>query len=112
MDSDSKFGRDMDEWGDKFGKRMDDWGERFGRKMDRWERRQRRRARRYHSPGARLFSGVLFVTVGVVFLLGNMGMLDVDSILRFWPVILIAVGVFKLVEHRDDYSQGSGIFWI
>jgi len=47
-----------------------------------------------------------------VFLLGNMGFLEVGRILRFWPVILIAAGVFKLIEHRDNYGSGSGIFWV
>src|SRR5262249_26360224 len=29
-----------------------------------------------------------------------------------WPMILIAAGVFKLVESGDDYAHSSGIFWI
>jgi len=41
-----------------------------------------------------------------------MGFLDVNAAVRFWPVILIAVGVFKFVESRDDYRSGSGVFWI
>src|SRR5204863_3702891 len=35
-----------------------------------------------------------------------------NYVLRFWPVILIAAGVFKIVECRDDYRRSSGIFWI
>jgi predicted membrane protein len=52
------------------------------------------------------------VSIGVIFLLGNMGFLDVDRILRFWPVILIALGAFRIVESGDDYGQSSGIFWV
>ena len=106
MDSDrwerkkKRFERRMDAWGDRFGERMD-------RRMDRWERRQYR----WRSPGRHLFSGVVFVAIGVLFLLGNMGVLDVERILRFWPVLLIAGGIFKLVECRDDYRHGSGVFW-
>jgi predicted membrane protein len=85
---------------------------RFERKMQRLGRRWEHRQRRWGSPGKHLFSGVVFVTVGAVFLLGNLGILDVDSVLRFWPVILIAVGVFKIIEYGDDYAQGSGIFWV
>jgi len=74
-----------------------------------WERSMRYRHR---SPGRHLFSGFIFLLIGGVFLLGNMGMLDVDRVLRFWPVILIALGVYKLIECRDDYAHSSGIFWI
>jgi len=48
----------------------------------------------------------------MIFLLGNMGLVDVDYILRFWPVILIAVGIFRFVEYGEDYQHSSGIFWI
>jgi predicted membrane protein len=91
--------------------------ERWQRKRERWERKMnrhwdRRMRYRQHSPGRHLFSGFLFVLIGGLFLLGNMGLLDVDRILRFWPVILIALGLFKLVESGDDYGNSSGIFWV
>ena len=91
--------------------------ERWQRKRERWERKMNRhweRSMRYRqrSPGRHLFSGFLFVLIGGLFLLGNMGYLDVDRILRFWPVILVALGLFKLVESGDDYAHSSGIFWV
>jgi predicted membrane protein len=54
----------------------------------------------------------VLLTIGIVFLMGNMGILNVNAIVRFWPVLLIAGGIFKLVESRDDYRTGSGVFWI
>jgi predicted membrane protein len=92
--------------------RWDRKRERFERKMDRWERHWQRKRYGPHSPGKHLFSGLVFVTVGAVFLLGNMGILDVNRIIRFWPVILIAAGLFKIVESGEDYAQSGGIFWV
>ena len=88
--------------------------DRWERRRERWERRQERRARRAacYSPGRHLFAGIVFVSLGVIFLLGNMGLVNVDQILRFWPVILIAMGAYRLVEAGDDYGESSGIFWI
>jgi predicted membrane protein len=86
--------------------------DRWERKRERWERRWERRQHRWNRPGHHLFSGFIFVLIGLVFLLGNMGFLNVNAVLRFWPVILIAVGLFKLAESRDDYRSGSGVFWI
>jgi len=89
--------------------------DRWERKRQRWERRWERRIsmrRHRHSPGKHLFSGFLFVTLGIVFLLGNMGYVDVAQVLRFWPLVLIGFGVVRLVEARDDYAQSGGMFWI
>src|SRR5690349_16291643 len=85
--------------------------ERYQRKMDRWERRWEQKAACVR-PGRHLFSGFVFVAIGVLFLLGNMGMVDVGRILRFWPVLLIAAGVFRLIESGDNYGHSAGIFWI
>src|SRR5437764_2563414 len=86
--------------------------DRWERKRQRWERRWERRRAPMHSPGKHLFSGFLFVVLGVVFLLGNMGYLDVEQALRFWPLILIAFGDVRLVEARDDYALSGGMFWV
>jgi len=86
--------------------------DRWDRKRERWERRWERRHARWHSPGKHLFSGILFVTIGMLFLLGNLGFINVDAVLRFWPVILIAGGAFRIIESRDEYGQSAGIFWV
>jgi predicted membrane protein len=85
--------------------------DRWERKRQRWEERERRRAC-YTTPGRHLFSGVVFLTVGMVLLLGNLGLVNAGYILRFWPVILIALGAYKLVDSRDGYGHSSGVFWI
>jgi predicted membrane protein len=51
------------------------------------------------------------MAIGVTFLLGNMGYLDVRQVFAFWPVILIIFGVVRIVESRD-YRQTAGIFWV
>jgi predicted membrane protein len=71
-----------------------------------------RRRYRWSHPGRHLFSGFVFITIGLIFLLGNLGFVNVALILRFWPIILIAMGVMKLVESQDEFRRGSGIFWI
>jgi predicted membrane protein len=90
--------------------------DRWERKKERWERRwearMERRRNRSCNPNRHLFSGFVFLAIGLVFLLGNMGLVNVDVAVRFWPVLLIAAGVFKLVEYHDDYRGGSGVFWI
>ena len=90
--------------------------DRWERKRERWERRweerMERRRNRWNYPSRHLFSGVVFIAIGLLFLFGNMGFVNVGAILRFWPVLLIAAGVFKLAESRDDYKAGPGVFLI
>jgi predicted membrane protein len=49
-------------------------------------------------------SGILFgsviVVIGLLLLLDNMGIVQVHDLWRFWPVILIVVGVSKVLEGR------------
>jgi len=86
--------------------------QRFDQKMDGMGKRMDRRMRHASSPYGELLAGGVFVIIGLAFLLDNMGYLDASRIVRFWPVILVAVGVFKLVEAGPNFAHSAGIFWI
>lgn len=45
---------------------------------------------------ARLWFGLILLTLGVLWTLDNTGMLDADEILRWWPVALMLFGLLKL----------------
>jgi predicted membrane protein len=51
---------------------------------------------RYRRPG--LFPGLLLMLIGSVVLLDHMGIISVDRLWKFWPLLLIAVGTVKLFE--------------
>ncbi len=49
--------------------------------------------------GSGVFFGGLILALGLLFLASNLGMVNVDiSIFRWWPAILIAVGVWLLIS--------------
>ncbi len=53
-----------------------------------------------------LFWPVLLISLGLVFLLGNLGMIGVQNImalLRMWPLLLILVGLDLLVGRRSAF---------
>ena len=56
----------------------------------------------------RLFVGGLLIALGLVFLLMNLDIIERFPIWRFWPLILVAIGINKLLQpfHR---SEG---FWL
>jgi predicted membrane protein len=85
--------------------------EHWERKRATWERRWEQRRARSHSPLKHVAVGLILMGIGVIFLLGNMGYLDVHKVVTFWPVILIIFGAVKIAESRD-HGRTAGIFWV
>lgn len=62
----------------------------------------------HHSRTSAIFWGLLLIILGLLFLLQNFDLLDVENLFHlFWPVILIAVGVKMLFDHRDKSRRIS-----
>ena len=55
------------------------------------------------------FTGpIILITVGVLFLLNNLGMLSIRQLLRFWPVLLIVLGVGMLTSRMKALRSNVG----
>lgn len=54
------------------------------------------RVRRHGGSG--MWPGVILVIIGTAILLDHMGLVSVDLLWKFWPVILILVGAIRFVE--------------
>jgi len=51
--------------------------------------------------------GIVVILVGLVLLLNSMGFIDADiSIARFWPVILIVIGIVKVINFDESTFFG------
>lgn len=50
-------------------------------------------------------TGLVLIVIGVAFLLTNLGIVEYYDLVRFWPLILIAVGVRIVLRDR---KSGSG----
>lgn len=62
--------------------------------------------RQYRNPIA---GAVVLIVLGVLILMANMGWMDVDWVGRFWPVILIVIGVGLLwKKYRLPAGTGKG----
>jgi hypothetical protein len=63
----------------------------------------------------RLVLGFGLAIFGVVLTLDRIGLVEADLVLRFWPVILIAIGVLQYRNAPAPYSGArsvNGIIWI
>src|SRR5271155_2243075 len=54
---------------------------------------------------------VVLILIGILFLLGTMGVLEIHGLLRlfarFWPALLILWGLIKLMEYEQAKRAGS-----
>jgi predicted membrane protein len=81
---------------------------------DRWNRREEwrrwRAERRYRrNPAGRVILGLSMIAFGVVFILGNLGIIDVRDIRDYWPVILIVLGGSHLLSWRRGSPPIGGL---
>ncbi len=70
--------------------------------MDRYARRERWRRNRHRGHGG-LVGGVILAGIGVVLLLQNLGIPFFNDLERFWPLILVVVGIAHAAR-----SMGTG----
>ena len=50
----------------------------------------------------------ILIAVGVLFLLNNMDILRFSQIIRYWPIALIALGVYMLYERLSQSERSGG----
>ena len=58
--------------------------------------------------GHRLIPAVIVIGIGVLFLLNNLNILYFSEWARYWPVILIAIGLVKLVDADSPGGHVAG----
>jgi predicted membrane protein len=65
---------------------------------------------KHHSIYApRIVLGLGIIVIGVLFLLGNLDIIDSHDYLRFWPAILIVIGVSYLIQSQDGSRRVWGV---
>jgi multisubunit Na+/H+ antiporter MnhB subunit len=62
--------------------------------------------------GHRLIPAIIVIGIGVLFLLNNLNILYFSEWARYWPVILIAVGLVKLVDADSPGGHVTGAIFV
>jgi len=76
---------------------------------DRAARFARRLRHRRRGRGAPVFLGVLLVSLGVLFLLDNLGLIEIRNLIRtYWPLLFVAWGAARLLFGRGDEQLLGG----
>lgn len=61
---------------------------------------------------SRAVIGTVLVIVGVVFILMNLGIVGHVPFFRFWPLILVVIGINKLLQANDGHARWEGIWML
>lgn len=77
-------------------------------------RRNPRPPRAPRTPTEQIIIGLVVIGVGLVFLLDNLGLLDLDFTLHLWPCALIFFGVLKMLQTRTASGAvvGGGLILV
>ena len=54
-----------------------------------------------------IIPGIILVAVGTIFLLDHLGIVQAEALWKFWPLILIAIGLIKIF-HDSQRLVGIG----
>jgi predicted membrane protein len=81
------------------------WEQKQAARRARWEDRASRH--RYSSGTHGIFFGAIVVGIGCLLLLDNLGIVRFHDIWQYWPVLLVAYGVSRIVDARTP----SGYVW-
>jgi predicted membrane protein len=59
-----------------------------------------------------LILGLIVVFLGVVFTLNNIGLIDSEDYLRYWPSLLIVYGLVNLIDRRTSSGRIWASVWV
>ena len=60
----------------------------------------------------RLVFGLAVMALGLLLTLHNLGVLEARMFLRFWPVVLIAMGLAKLIQPGAAREHSGALIWL
>jgi hypothetical protein len=62
--------------------------------------------------GAHIVIGSFLVLAGAALLLENVGVIDIGPVWRYWPLILIGLGIARIKGASTRNDQGAGIWLV
>lgn len=57
----------------------------------------------------KLILGLSLILIGIAYTLDHLGYVDASQLVRFWPALLIAAGLGKLIDPASGSSRFSGV---
>jgi len=62
----------------------------------------------WHRSSERFIPAIVLIGLGTLFFLNNLHVLAIHEVIRYWPAILIAVGVIQLIDSAFPVGRATG----
>src|SRR5580704_5181664 len=62
----------------------------------------------WHKSSERFIPAIVLIGLGTLFFLNNLHILAIHEVIRYWPAILIAVGIIQLVDSAFPIGRAAG----
>jgi hypothetical protein len=59
----------------------------------------------------RVLLGAVLLLLGIAFLLHNFYVIDIGPVWRFWPLIIVALGLSRLLQAETPLERRRGFWW-
>ena len=71
-----------------------------------------REAKSYIRISGQLIAGLVLAALGVLFTLDNLHIVHAREVLRYWPAVLLLVGISQILQARSTAAMIGGSIWI
>ena len=71
-----------------------------------------REAKSYIRISGQLIAGLVLAALGVLFTLDNLHIVHAREVLRYWPAVLLLIGISHILQARSTAAMIGGAIWI
>ena len=71
-----------------------------------------REAKSYIRISGQLIAGLVLAALGVLFTLDNLHIVHAREVLRYWPAVLLLIGISHILQARSTAAMIGGSIWI
>ena len=65
-----------------------------------------------YNTGGRVVAGLVLILFGALFLAHNLDIIYIEHVGRYWPAVLVVIGLVKLFSGGGNSRHGDGLGWI
>lgn len=59
-----------------------------------------------------LIIGLIVITLGVLYMLENLGIIEAQNYIKFWPVLIVLYGTSRIIQCETVPQKMWGVFWV
>jgi len=58
----------------------------------------------------KLIWGIVLIAIGALLALERLGVVEIDALWRYWPMIMICLGLAQMIRPKRSADRGAGVW--